>query len=87
MKLSQRQYVGLAETMLQGAGLTTSFRQGRHLRLTARNAQGHSGHLTFSMSPRSDLKCQINMARQEAKRLIRELVPASIMPPSNEQTA
>lgn len=87
MKLSHRHCVGLAEDMLHGAGLTTTFRHGRHLRLTATNKVGQSAHMTLSSSPGSDLNCQMNMARQAAGRLIRQLAPMAKAPVAVEHHA
>lgn len=84
MKPSHRRYVGLAESLLHEAGLTTTVKHGRHLHLTATNPQGRCGHAVFSTTPRSDLQCQMNMARQAANRLIRELVPTAAAPATCE---
>lgn len=73
MKFSQKTCIVLAEGILKEAGLTTTVRHGRHLRLTARSRSGGEGHMTFALSPRSDLNCQLNWSRQEAKRLVRAL--------------
>lgn len=74
MRTAERACLEQAETMLRAAGFTTTTRRGKHLRLTARSPAGREGHMTFSSSPRSDLKSQLNFVRQETQRLIRKLL-------------
>lgn len=79
----ERACLDYAESILHAAGLTTSTRRGKHLRLTARSRCGREGHLTFSSSPRSDLQSQLNFVRQKATRLVKALTD----PPSSSTVA